>query len=74
MILLMQDATRMIQENFAIVAPLFIIQLLLMITALISLAKSEAANGPKWMWALIIIFINIIGPIIYFIFGKRDHQ
>ncbi|WP_268238677.1 PLDc N-terminal domain-containing protein [Lentibacillus kapialis] len=29
-------------------------------------------NGPKWMWALIIIFINIIGPIIYFIFGRRN--
>ncbi|MFD2925111.1 PLDc N-terminal domain-containing protein [Halobacillus naozhouensis] len=73
MILLMQDVTRVIQENFAILAPLFIIQLLLMIVALISLAKVEAANGPKWMWAIIIIFINIIGPIIYFIFGKRDY-
>ncbi|KHE67501.1 Negative regulatory protein YxlE [Halobacillus sp. BBL2006] len=63
---------QVVQDNFAILAPLFVIQLILMITALISLVKAEATNGPKWMWALIILLINTIGPIAYFIFGRRQ--
>ncbi|MYL50984.1 transcriptional regulator [Halobacillus litoralis] len=62
-----------INENLAIIAPLLIIQVVLMITALVSLIRAEATNGPKWMWVLIILFINTIGPIAYFIFG-RSHE
>ncbi|MFE4522853.1 PLD nuclease N-terminal domain-containing protein [Cytobacillus firmus] len=58
--------------NWAIIAPIVIIQLILMAVAIIDLVKIEKANGPKWMWALVIIFINLLGPIIYFIFGRRS--
>ncbi|MCC3648067.1 PLDc_N domain-containing protein [Cytobacillus oceanisediminis] len=58
--------------NWAIIAPIVIIQLILMAVAIINLIKIEKANGPKWMWALVIIFINLLGPIIYFIFGRRS--
>ncbi|MBN8200091.1 MULTISPECIES: PLD nuclease N-terminal domain-containing protein [Bacillaceae] len=57
--------------NWAILAPIVIIQLILMAVAIIDLVKIEKANGPKWVWALIILFINLMGPIIYFIFGRR---
>ncbi|WP_231572605.1 PLD nuclease N-terminal domain-containing protein [Halobacillus sp. BBL2006] len=70
--LLTLNVMQVVQDNFAILAPLFVIQLILMITALISLVKAEATNGPKWMWALIILLINTIGPIAYFIFGRRQ--
>ncbi|GAE95393.1 hypothetical protein JCM21714_4626 [Gracilibacillus boraciitolerans JCM 21714] len=56
-----------------IVAPLIIIQLLLLIVALISLIKAEYTNGPKAMWAVIIIFIGFIGPILFFILGRRQY-
>ncbi|MFC7322896.1 PLD nuclease N-terminal domain-containing protein [Halobacillus campisalis] len=72
MILLTQSAPQFFSDNLAILAPLIIIQLILVITALISLAKAQFTNGPKWLWALIIIFFNILGPIAYFIFGKDD--
>ncbi|WP_202410097.1 MULTISPECIES: PLD nuclease N-terminal domain-containing protein [Halobacillus] len=71
--LLTQNAIQFINENLAIIAPLLIIQVVLMITALVSLIRAEATNGPKWMWVLIILFINTIGPIAYFIFG-RSHE
>ncbi|WP_423801906.1 PLD nuclease N-terminal domain-containing protein [Neobacillus sp. SAB-20_R2A] len=57
--------------NWALVAPLIGIQLLLIIIALVDLSKVEQTNGPKWMWALITLFISILGPILYFIFGKK---
>lgn len=58
--------------NFAVILPILIIQLILLIVALIDLIRSEKTNGPKWVWVLVIVFINIIGPIVYFIFGRRN--
>ncbi|KGR79825.1 PLD nuclease N-terminal domain-containing protein [Ureibacillus manganicus] len=57
--------------NWALVAPLLVIQAILMIIALFDLTKTEKTNGPKWMWVLIVIFINTLGPILYFIIGKK---
>lgn len=56
-----------------ILAPILIIQLILLIVAIIDLVRIEKTNGPKWLWALIIIFINIIGPILYFVVGRRSN-
>ncbi|TSJ66179.1 PLDc_N domain-containing protein [Allobacillus salarius] len=67
----MEEGLTLIQENLAILAPLFILQLILMVIALIDLAKNDEPKGPKWVWTLVIIFINIVGPIVYFIAGKR---
>jgi hypothetical protein len=58
--------------NWALIAPLLVIQLILIIVALIDLSKAEETNGPKWMWVLIILFVNILGPILYFILGKKQ--
>lgn len=54
-----------------IILPLLVLQLILLVTALVSLVKSEHINGPKWMWVLIILLVNIIGPVLFFIFGKK---
>lgn len=58
--------------NWAIVAPLIVIQAILMIVALVSCIRAEHTNGPKWMWALIILFIGLIGPVLYFTVGRRN--
>ena len=58
-------------ENIALLAPLLIIQFGLIIVAIIDWIKIEQTNGPKWIWLLIILFISLFGPIIYFIFGRR---
>ncbi|WP_318508855.1 PLDc N-terminal domain-containing protein [Bacillus sp. T3] len=59
--------------NLAILLPILIIQLILLVVALVDIIRSEKTNGPKWIWVLIIIFINIIGPILYFVIGRRNH-
>ena len=56
---------------WALVAPIIILQFVLLLVALIDLVRIPATNGPKWMWALIIVFVNVIGPIVYFIVGRR---
>lgn len=56
---------------WGLVAPILILQIILIVVALIDLTRVPATNGPKWLWAVIIIFINIIGPILYFVLGRR---
>ena len=55
-----------------ILLPIFVLQMILLVTALVSLVKQEETQGPKWMWAIIIVFFNIIGPIVYFIIGRKQ--
>ena len=52
--------------------PIIILQLGLMIFALVDLVRRERTRGPKWVWALIIIFVNLIGPIVYFVVGREE--
>ncbi|MEO2075403.1 MAG: PLDc N-terminal domain-containing protein [Bacillus sp. (in: firmicutes)] len=62
-----------IVSNLPIIAPILIIQLILIVVAIIDLVRIEKTNGPKWLWAIIILFINIIGPILYFVIGRRNN-
>lgn len=55
-----------------LILPFIIIQLILMLVAIIDLTRVSNTNGPKWLWALVIILGNLIGPIIYFIVGRRN--
>lgn len=56
-----------------VLAPILIIQLILLTVSLIDLSRIEKTNGPKWLWVVIILFINIIGPILYFVIGRRSN-
>jgi len=55
-----------------VIAPIILIQLILVGVSIIDLVRIEKANGPKWVWALVILFVNIIGPILYFVIGRRN--
>jgi heme/copper-type cytochrome/quinol oxidase subunit 4 len=54
--------------------PIALIQLGLMLFALVDLLKrpEHTLRGPKVVWALVIIFVNIIGPILYFLVARED--
>jgi len=53
--------------------PLVVVQLILQIVALVDLYKRERVKGgKKWIWVLVIIFGEIIGAAVYFIFGRKD--
>jgi hypothetical protein len=61
-----------IPKLLAILAPIIVIQLILMITALIVCMKTEQTRGPKLMWVIVIIVANIVGPIAFLLFGRRN--
>lgn len=60
--------------NWGLIAPVIVIQFILMVVAVIDLIRIKSTTGPKWLWLLIILFINIIGPVIYFVFGRRHSK
>ena len=53
--------------------PLLAFQLLLTVWAIIDLVRRKTVKAlPKWAWALIIVLVNIFGPIIYLVFGRGE--
>jgi hypothetical protein len=52
--------------------PIVLLQWGLMILALVDLIRRERTRGPKWAWALAILGINFIGPIVYLIVGREE--
>ncbi len=53
--------------------PVILLELILLIVAVIDLARREKVRYlPKWGWALVVVFIQIIGPIAYFILGREE--
>jgi len=61
-----------IQQYLPYLIPVIVIQLGLLVFALLDLLKRERTRGPKWMWIIIIIFVNIFGPVAYLLFGREE--
>ena len=61
-----------IRQYLPLLIPVILIELALLVTALVDLIRRPQTRGPKWAWVLVIVLINFIGPIIYFIFGRKD--
>lgn len=61
-----------LRDIIPLLIPIILIQLALMIVALRDLMRRDRLRGPRWMWVLIIVFVNLIGPIIYFVAARED--
>lgn len=60
--------------RWELIAPLVAIQCILMAVALIDLYKNKTIKESKWVWVLIIVAVNVIGPVLYFIIGRRNRS
>lgn len=68
----MEGTMDTITRLLPLLIPLVLVQLGLMIFALVDLLKQPTLRGSKWMWLLIVVLVNIIGPILYFVLAKRE--
>ncbi len=57
-----------------ILVPILLVQLALLILGLRDLLQSDrrVRGDSKALWAVVIIFIGIFGPLIYFAAGRTD--
>ena len=62
------------EQIIALLIPIIVIQLGLMIAALVDLERDErrVRGGSKLVWAVVIVFVNIFGPILYFLAGREE--
>jgi hypothetical protein len=58
--------------SFLFFSFIFLLILLLPILALIDIVRSDFEGNNKLMWALIVVFMNIVGTILYFVIGRAQ--
>ncbi len=58
----------------ALLIPVAAIQIGLLLLAAFDLLREErrVRGGSKAMWAVIIVFVNLLGPILYFLIGREE--
>jgi hypothetical protein len=57
---------------WALIAPLLILQFVLAAVTIIDIVRVHETRGPKWMWVVISLIVNTIGPVLYFIIGRKN--
>ncbi|HAC1987612.1 TPA: PLDc N-terminal domain-containing protein, partial [Listeria monocytogenes] len=58
--------------QIALIIPVILLYLALLLTAIIDLTKNWNERKNPVIWLVVIIVINIFGPIAYFIFGRKE--
>ena len=63
----------LVREYLPILIPIIILEIGLMIYSLRHVLKHDRyKSGSRTMWILIVVFIQIIGPILYLTIGRED--
>lgn len=63
----------MLMEYLPFLLPLILIELVLALTALIHVLRHPHYKfGNKAVWIIVVLFFQIIGPVIYFVFGRGE--
>lgn len=57
-----------------IILPIAIIGFILVLTALIDLYRHRKTRRNVMLWTAIILFANTLGPILYFVIGRKDRE
>lgn len=67
--------TQFFLDNLPLFIPLILLEVGLMIAALIHVLRHPHYRfGNRLMWILVVVLLQIIGPIIYFVFGREDEN
>ncbi|MED4205705.1 PLD nuclease N-terminal domain-containing protein [Neobacillus mesonae] len=63
-----------IMSFLPLILPILIIELILLLIALIDLYRNRKTRKNVFLWTLVIVFVNTIGPILYFVIGRKDRD
>jgi hypothetical protein len=66
------NALDLLSKLLPILIPIVLLQLILMVVALVDLVRREKTRGPKWLWAIIIVLGELLGPILYLLVGRLE--
>lgn len=57
-----------------ILLPVIFVGMILVLIALIDLYRHRKTRKNVLIWTLIILFVSILGPILYFVIGRKDSE
>jgi hypothetical protein len=56
-----------------VLVPIALIEVILMVSALVSIFRHTSYKvGTRVLWVVVVILVNIIGPILYFALGRAE--
>ncbi|MDR1014859.1 MAG: PLDc N-terminal domain-containing protein [Coriobacteriales bacterium] len=56
-----------------VLVPLALIQIVLLVSALVSIFRHTSYKvGTRILWVVVVLLVNIIGPILYFVLGRAE--
>ncbi|HGM1124199.1 TPA: PLD nuclease N-terminal domain-containing protein [Clostridioides difficile] len=62
-----------LMEYLPLLIPVIILDLILIITALVHVLRYPNYKiGNKAIWIIVVLFISLIGPILYFTIGRGE--
>ena len=62
-----------LMEYLPLLVPVIILDLILIITALVHVLRHPNYKiGKKAIWIIVVLFISLIGPILYFTIGRGE--
>lgn len=62
-----------LMEYLPLLIPVIILDLILIITALVHVLRHPNYKiGNKAIWIIVVLFISVIGPILYFTIGRGE--
>lgn len=63
----------LLTEYLPVLLPVIVVELVLAITALVHVIRHPHYKfGNKAVWILVVLFIQFVGPIVYFLFGRGE--
>jgi len=63
-----------LEEILPFLIPLLALQAILLVAGLYDLSRPErrVKGGNKLVWAAVIVFGQLLGPMVYFLLGRED--
>ena len=69
----MDERINTIVKMLPFLVPIFLLELGLLVFALVDVIKRKRVRGDnKIVWILVIVLVNLIGPIIYLAIGRKE--
>jgi len=63
----------LLQQYWPFLVPLILAELILMVTALVHVLQHPTYRfGNRSLWIPVVVLLQIIGPILYFVFGRGE--
>lgn len=59
------------KELLLILSPLILLQLGLMVYCGVVILREGVQNLSKWAWFFICLFVNVIGPVLFLLVGRK---